>query len=151
VSDIREATDLSAMVRLHALSFEDAWDEAALRGLLSSPGTIGLTAEQDAGFILVRVVADEAEILTICVAPERRCSGLGAALLKAAGSKAAAAGARTMFLEVAADNAPARALYAGHGFEPVGTRKAYYRGRDALVLKAPLPFAETMGNASETL
>jgi ribosomal protein S18 acetylase RimI-like enzyme len=44
-----------------------------------------------------------------------------------------------MFLEVGADNPHALALYAGLGFAKVGTRKGYYSGKDALLLRLPLP------------
>jgi ribosomal-protein-alanine N-acetyltransferase len=52
-------------------------------------------------------------------------------------------GARSMFLEVAVDNARARRLYGGLGYEAAGVRRNYYRRRagvtiDALVLKKRL-------------
>jgi [ribosomal protein S18]-alanine N-acetyltransferase len=55
-------------------------------------------------------------------------------------AQAAALGARTMFLEVAAANAAARALYAAHGFTEVGLRRRYYgNGDDALMLRCTMP------------
>jgi ribosomal-protein-alanine N-acetyltransferase len=50
-------------------------------------------------------------------------------------------GANHLFLEVGHDNPAALALYAGLGFERVGQRKGYYAGRDAWVLKTPLPLS----------
>ena len=88
--------------------------------------------------MLGRVAADEAEILTLAVAPHARGKGLGRALLQAAINKARHSGAATMFLEVGADNPHALALYAGLGSAKVGARKGYYEGRDALVLRLPL-------------
>ncbi len=88
--------------------------------------------------MLARAAADEAEILTLAVRPEARGKGLGRALLQAAINQARTLGAATMFLEVGADNPHALALYAGLGFAKVGARKAYYDGRDALVLRLPL-------------
>jgi ribosomal-protein-alanine N-acetyltransferase len=149
---IRAATsaDLPVLARLHAQSFAEVWDEKALAELLASPGTVALIADLD-GFILIRIVADEAEILTICVAIDAQRRGVGAALLQAAALKAAEAGAAAMFLEVVVDNEPAKALYGRYGFRAVGTRKAYYQGKDALVLKATLPLALAMGKAGKTL
>lgn len=145
------ATDLPALAELHAQSFAAAWDEKALADLVAAPGAIGLVADPERGFVLIRTVADEAEVLTICVANAARRSGVGAALLKAGAGEAALAGAKTLFLEVAADNEAAKALYHRHGFVRVGTRKAYYQGRDALIFKAQLPLVLAVGNANKTL
>lgn len=128
--------DPTVLAALHATSFPDAWDAKAIADLLSSPGTFAFAA--DDGFVLARVAAGEAEILTLAVVPAARGKGLGRALLQAAITKARALGAQTMFLEVGADNPAARALYASLGFMKVGDRKGYYQGRDALVLRLPL-------------
>jgi ribosomal-protein-alanine N-acetyltransferase len=81
--------------------------------------------------------------LTLAVAPEARRRGLGRALLDAGLAAAAASGAEAMFLEVAADNAAALALYAGAGFDRVGLRRGYYprvagSAADALTLRRAL-------------
>ncbi len=135
---IRPATPLA---RLHAAAFPDPWSEAALAGLLGASGALALIA--DDGFILLRALAGEAEILTLAVQPDGRRRGLGQALVAGAAAAAHDAGAESLFLEVAEDNAPALSLYARCGFEPVGRRNAYYRrGReqpaDALVLRKTL-------------
>lgn len=145
------ATDLPVLAGLHARSFPEAWDQKSLADLIASPGTVGLIAEPDKGFILIRTVADEAEILTICVAEGARRSGIGGALLQAAAARAAQAGGKAMFLEVVADNEPAKALYNRHGFAAVGTRHAYYQGRDALIMRAGLPLTLAVGNGGKTL
>lgn len=129
------ADDPAPLARLHAASFPDAWDVKALRDLLAA-GAFAFHHED--GFVLARVAGGEAEILTLAVAPAARGKGLGRDLLQAAIGKARALGADTMFLEVGADNPAALALYARLGFAKVGDRKAYYRGRDALVLRLPL-------------
>jgi ribosomal-protein-alanine N-acetyltransferase len=122
---------------LHKQCFPDAWDAAAISSLLVTPGVFAY-AHAD-GFVLARAVAGEAEILTLAVVPQARGRGLGRALLRAAIEKAQTMGAETMFLEVGADNPSALALYAGLGFTKAGDRKGYYDGRDALVLRLPLP------------
>jgi ribosomal-protein-alanine N-acetyltransferase len=89
--------------------------------------------------LLARITADEAEILTLAVAPAARRRGVGAALVDRAMQRAAAAGAGAMFLEVASGNQAARALYERAGFIRVGRRARYYpNGGDALVLRADL-------------
>ncbi|MSP83209.1 MAG: ribosomal-protein-alanine N-acetyltransferase [Alphaproteobacteria bacterium] len=126
-----DATDLA---RVHAACFAETWDRETFARLLAGPGVHGLVARDRSmtvGFALVRVAADEAELLTLGVEPARRGEGLGRRLMLRSLDGARIRGARTLFLEVAADNSPARALYASLGFAQVGVRKGYYaRGKD---------------------
>ncbi|WP_419895864.1 ribosomal protein S18-alanine N-acetyltransferase [Roseomonas sp. USHLN139] len=136
-----EAAELLAA--LHGASFppQDAWGPDALRLMLEMRGAFGLLAAE-AGFILARVAADEAEILTLAVHPAARRQGLAMALLETTALAAAARGAAALFLEVSAGNAAAQALYAAAGFAEVGRRRRYYPdGSDALVLKLDLAAA----------
>jgi len=138
VSDpIFPAVDPARLAAIHAEAFAAAWDRAALAELLASPGVFAVAEE--GGFILIRVVVDEAEILTLAVRPSAQRAGLGARLVEAAVVRAAALGAERMFLEVAEGNAAARALYARSGFVEMGRRRGYYshadgRREDALTL-----------------
>lgn len=144
--------DLAALADLHARAFARAWDELAMKSLLNGQGVFALVAEEDdlAGFILARVAADETEILSVAISPDRRQRGLASQLLEQACHRATGEGAVRIFLEVAAANLPARNLYKKYGFREVGQRKAYYEdGDDALVLSAALPLA--MGNSAKTL
>lgn len=139
--EIRAAAlaDAQALAALHAAAFAAPWDAQALARLLAQPGSIAVLAELQ-GFALLRVAADEAEILTLAVAPAARRRGIGSALVSQAAAKARDEGARTLFLEVAAINAAARALYARLGFAAAGRRRDYYgAGQDALLLKVQLP------------
>ena len=129
-----------ALALIHAEAFEPGarWGPDAMALQLSLPGAFGLIDGRGA-MLLARVVADEAEILTLAVAPPARRAGLARTLMTTAMHTAALRGAKAMFLEVAAGNAPALALYAGLGFDHVGRRSGYYGpGRDALVLRAAL-------------
>lgn len=130
--------DLGALARLHAAAFDPAWSAGEIAAL----DAVALL-EDDAGLVLVRTVAGEAEILTIGVRPEARGAGVGRRLLEAALAAALAEGAGAVFLEVAEDNPAARRLYAGLGFEEVGRRRGYYPRAgtpavDALVLRRAL-------------
>lgn len=127
-------TKAGELAALHATAFDAPWSAAEFAQLLDGPGVFSV-AEPD-GFILIRVVADEAEILTLAVRPEARGVGLGGRLVGQGAVRAAQAGARRLFLEVAEDNVAARALYARAGFSLIGRRKGYYDGgrTDALVL-----------------
>lgn len=129
--------DAGALAGLHTLAFPptESWSADAMALMLEMPGSFGLW-QPEVGVVLCRVALDEAEILTIGVVPAARRHGLGAALLLAALAGGAARGAVAMFLEVAADNRAAQALYGALGFLPVGRRRHYYgQGRDAQVLR----------------
>lgn len=123
-----------AMAAIHAACFHgpEAWDAAAMATLLAMPGCTGLI-HPVGGLILLRTAADEAEILTLAVHPEARRRGVGHALLT---SGLALSDAAAVFLEVAAANLPALALYYAAGFSQCGLRRRYYAdGDDALVLR----------------
>lgn len=119
------------LARLHAPLFGSEWNAASLMELLSHPGCTAFVARvgqppQTAGFIVGQVAADEAEILTlgVCAGWQRR--GIGRRLVEALGRAAGKAEARRLYLEVAASNAAALALYRRLGFEECGRRKGYY-------------------------
>jgi ribosomal-protein-alanine N-acetyltransferase len=130
-----------ALARLHADAFAGGarpWSRAEFASLLAGAG-VRLVADPD-GFALTRCVAGEAELLTIAVPPDRWGRGVGARLL----ARALAAAAETLFLEVAAGNRRARALYERAGFAEIGRRRGYYRladgaRDDALILSVALP------------
>ena len=88
------------------------------------------------GFALLRIVADECELLSLAVAPDERGNGVGALLLESAMEQARAAGAVRQFLEVAEDNTVARRLYDSRGFVPIGRRPDYYRRNDGTLAAA---------------
>ncbi|MDE2319301.1 MAG: GNAT family N-acetyltransferase [Rhodospirillales bacterium] len=127
----------AALAAMHGLVFpHEAWNEAAFAALLGQPGARALIHAAD-GFILLRTVLDEAEILTIGVLEKRQ--GIGAALLREGLRGLRAGGVSVVHLEVATSNIPARALYEKHGFVQSGLRKAYYGdGADALMLRLDL-------------
>jgi ribosomal-protein-alanine N-acetyltransferase len=79
-----------------------------------------------AGFALIRIAADEAELLTIAVDPKWRGKRLGHALLRAAFDDLLRSPARRMFLEVSEDNGAAIKLYSREGFATISSRKGYY-------------------------
>ena len=80
-----------------------------------------------AGFILSRLVTDEAEILSVAVAAARRGKGLARRLLDLHLRRLAGLGVRRVFLEVEEGNTPALRLYRRAGFRQVGRREGYYQ------------------------
>ncbi|MBN8551724.1 MAG: GNAT family N-acetyltransferase [Caulobacterales bacterium] len=113
-----------ALAEVHASAFDPPWDAATFATLLGQPGVLALG--DDDGFILIRVVLDEAEILTLAVRPEARRRGRGRGLVASAGRLARSLGADRLYLEVAQDNGAAQALYVAGGFVEVGRRPGYY-------------------------
>ncbi|HEX8568501.1 MAG TPA: GNAT family N-acetyltransferase, partial [Caulobacteraceae bacterium] len=71
-----------ALAAIHADAFAAPWTKEALADLMRSLGVLAF--EGEGGFVLVRVLQEEAEILTLAVAPEARRRGLGRALVRAA-------------------------------------------------------------------
>ncbi|MGL4236761.1 ribosomal protein S18-alanine N-acetyltransferase [Tabrizicola sp.] len=134
-----------ALAALHARCFRTPrpWSTEDFSGVTSDP-LVFLLVEGDAGFLLGRAVAGEAELLTLAVAPEARRRGLGGRLLARFLYQARLRGAGRVFLEVSAQNTAAIALYESAGFSQAGQRRGYYRTPegervDALVLARDLP------------
>lgn len=127
------------LAAVHIRCFTRAWSSTEIAGLLAQTAVHGLLAKddgEDTGMALLRVVADEAEILTIGVIPESRSRGVGRQLLETLEETAQAAGAARVFLEVSHANAAARRLYDQAGYSEIGLRKAYYAdGNDAHILE----------------
>ncbi|WP_448954196.1 ribosomal protein S18-alanine N-acetyltransferase [Labrys neptuniae] len=126
-----KAGDAAGLAAIHASGFERGWDAHEFERMLADrlilahlarPGGKGAPT----GFALSRLVVDEAEILTVAVAPAARRVGLATQLLQHHLSRLAAAGAHKVFLEVAEDNVAAIRLYQRHGFGEIARRQAYY-------------------------
>jgi ribosomal-protein-alanine N-acetyltransferase len=143
---IEAATETDALAAIHAVAFASPWSGPDIAALLAGPGVFALAGKDDRGpqgFILVRAIAGEAEILTLAVDPVFRRRGLARALVEAAAGLALGLDAETLFLEVAEDNPAAITLYAGAGFAEVGRRRGYYTRPedvriDALVMRRDL-------------
>jgi [ribosomal protein S18]-alanine N-acetyltransferase len=132
--------DAGALAAIHAASFRgaEAWGPDAISLQLALPAVFGLL-HPAGGMVLGRVTAEQAEVLTLAVAPPTRRRGIGTALLQSAMQEAVARGAAALFLEVSGANEVARAMYARAGFADVGRRRRYYAdGSDALVMRAAL-------------
>lgn len=128
--------DLSALHRKAFAGLGRGWSSNELAALASTPG-VRLDVASTHGFVMWRMAADEAEILTLVVGPEARRRGVGRSLILGAEREARASGATRMLLEVACRNEPARALYGVSGYIECGRRTAYFGpspAGDALVL-----------------
>jgi ribosomal-protein-alanine N-acetyltransferase len=129
---LSEATirDAAAIAVLHGASFRRGWSDGEIERLLIERNTVchrATVGRTLCGFILSRLAAGEAEILSVAVTQARRGRGLARALLNLHLRRLAGLGASAVFLEVDEDNEPARRLYSRAGFREVGRRPAYYQ------------------------
>jgi len=126
--------DAAAIAALHGVSFRRGWSEQEVDGLLLDRHVIAHRATSGGkltGFIMSRVVEDEAEILSVAVAARAQGRGLARNLLTLHLRRLAGLGARAVFLEVDEHNAPAIKLYDRAGFREVSRRANYYQSAGA--------------------
>lgn len=122
--------DAPSLARLHGASFHRGWGEGEFEDMLSQRNTLVhrlRLRSKFIGFAVSRMAADEAEILSIAIAPGQRGRGLSRQLLLTHLGHLAGRGVRTVFLEVEENNQPARRLYDRAGFAIAGRRERYYR------------------------
>jgi [ribosomal protein S18]-alanine N-acetyltransferase len=125
------------MAILHAAAFTQSrpWSADEFASLISSPLCFAIGDSRC--FALVRVIADEAELLTIATHPDQARQGLALQCMTQWQDQVQRRGAVRAVLEVADDNGAARALYAKCGFEHCGIRRGYYS-------RTPLPAVDAI-------
>lgn len=88
------------------------------------------------GYAGISILAPDADVQTVAVAPFLQGRGWGRRLVVRLLEDAAESGCTQVMLEVRADNEAALALYEGLGFEVIARRTAYYgAGEDALIMR----------------
>lgn len=139
--------DRAAQIYAAAFPQSRPWPASEIAALCSAPGFMLQTAQ---GFALGRVIAAEAELITLAVDPNAQRQGEGRNLLAQFTQAAQAQGANSAFLEVAADNHAALALYDTAGWARIGQRKAYYtRDGGAKIDAIVMSFCLATGENSE--
>jgi ribosomal-protein-alanine N-acetyltransferase len=122
------------LATIHASAFARSWDAHEFERLLAERAVVAdglfLAPREPCGFVLSRVVLDEAEILTVAVVPEARGRGYARPLLAGHLDALVRSGAHLVHLEVEDGNTPALALYRRLGFQEVGRREGYYGRTD---------------------
>jgi len=129
-----EIADCDVLSEIHSAAFRRGWSGAEFEAMLVQPGVHAILAQYrntfgwrtPAGFILYRIVADEAEILAVAVIQECRRRGIARLLLEEALRHLYREGARKIHLEVEDSNLAARGLYRGLEFSESGKRAGYY-------------------------
>lgn len=143
---IRQAKlyDVPAISRIERESFDEPWSAAEITKDVTAGGGLYVAAavcgEELAGYAEIRIIAGEAQVYNIAVAPEFRREGIGEALLRHMIEKAEEAGCSILNLEVMDGNEAATELYSKLGFREVGRRRGYYaKGkRDAVLMDLAL-------------
>jgi ribosomal-protein-alanine N-acetyltransferase len=145
---ISDATtrDVAGIATVHAASFRRGWSDGEIEGMLLDRNVVAHRAtigRHLAGFIISRMAADEAEILSVAVAASYRGRAIARLLLRHHLGRLAALGVHSVFLEVDEGNVSALRLYRRAGFAEVGQRRGYYphatgKPATALVLRRNL-------------
>ena len=104
------------------------WSQQSYRELNGTTAIAWVAEVQGtiAGFLAVRIIADQAEILNIAVRKSHRNQGLGSSLFDTARLAFSNNRVTLVFLEVRESNRIAQQFYERHGFIKSGFRKAYY-------------------------
>ena len=121
--------DAAHLAALHAAAFRRGWSTEEFERLLIERNVVAdraMAGSRLAGFVISRLAADQAEILSVAVASRHRGHGLARKLLDVHLGRLAGYGIGSVFLEVDEGNVPARRLYAGLRFAQVGRRERYY-------------------------
>ncbi|KKB78714.1 hypothetical protein VW35_09370 [Devosia soli] len=143
-----ENGDAPRLAQIHDQGFFRGWPAADFVAFLEdrmTPIYVACDAKRRiAGFAVIRLVADESELLTIAVDPKWRGKGVGRALLDAVFADLMLSPAKKMFLEVDEQNSPAVRLYKKLGFATISARKGYYPRPDGSAATA-LVMARDLG------
>lgn len=124
------------IANLHKLCFPNKpWSASDFADLKKSGCEIIVSQN---GFAVWRNVADEAEIITIGVAPDARRNGIASAMLVIIEKNIKNQGVKKIFLEVASNNIAGKKLYENNGYKVVGMRPKYYDGIDAILMAKDL-------------
>ncbi|MEA3501260.1 MAG: ribosomal protein S18-alanine N-acetyltransferase, partial [Actinomycetota bacterium] len=147
-------SDVPAVATLERDIYPEPWSARVFFDELAQGNRTYFVATNDGeilGYGGVMLIEDDAHITTLAVVPAFRRMRLGTRLLLALVERVVGGGARHLTLEVRATNTDAQQLYERFGFAPVGKRKGYYAGEDAIVMWALDVDAEEYGAKLEEI
>ena len=125
--------DVKGIVKRENSCFSTPETEESIYTFLKSK-TFYIDVIEDEGVVtghcIYFFVPDNAEIISLAVAPEKRRLGFGRDLVYSVIEKAKENGCKEVFLEVRKSNEAAIALYTSIGFHQVGERKNLYSKPD---------------------
>lgn len=116
-------------------STDDAWSMGVVESELKSESSKAYVYVDEEGavqgFVDIKILYDEADLMHIAVSEELRGQGIGARLLTHA---IEAAEGKAIALEVRKSNFKAISLYEKYDFKKESVRKNYYHGEDAAIM-----------------
>ncbi len=126
-------SDYSDLAAIHLKGFSRGWSADDIAVTHAGKGVNCLVVNirgqgksGPKGFLMLRTLVGQSEILTIAIKPEYRGIGLARALMDHAIRDLQKEQVEQFFLEVSEDNLAALNLYRSLKFEKVSERKAYY-------------------------
>jgi ribosomal-protein-alanine N-acetyltransferase len=134
-----ERSDVPAVATLERVIYPQPWSARVFFDELAQPNreyVVAHDGREIVGYGGLMLIEDDAHITTLAVVPGERRRRLGTRILLEIVERGVARGARHLTLEVRATNTDAQRLYERFGFAPVGKRKGYYDGEDAIVMWA---------------
>lgn len=133
-----EQEDLLTVSEIHGASFNRGWSDGEIEKLLAQDSYSCLVARRQGksaakllGFVVVKKVLDEAEIISIATHPKSRRQGSAKHLLNTVLRQLQNDRVKLLFLEVDEQNRPAIELYKELGFQQVAKRDGYYSQSDS--------------------
>ena len=152
---ILDEDDSARAAILHAACFDmvGQWSARSMRETLSAQTTLALGHEEGdalSGLLLIQRVPPDAEILTICVHPDNRRTGVAQQLFDHSATLLGPYGIDRLMLDVAGDNLPAISFYERNGFGRDGVRKNYYRREDGTAVDAVLMSRPLAGHTNKS-
>jgi len=140
-----QATDVPEVKALEDALFPvDAWTQDMFHNELAEVGIsrevmVARLAGKIVGYVSLRFVADEGDVVTIAVDTSVQKQGVGTLMMDWLEATAKVRGVKNLFLEVRSDNIPAIAMYLARDFERIDLRRNYYdTGVDAYVMRKRL-------------
>ena len=127
-------SDLNAIYEILSKT-DDPWTVGVVESELKSENSKAFVYLGDEGqvqgFVDIKILYDEADLMHIAVSEDMRGQGIGAKLLAQAIEEAEG---KAIALEVRESNFKAINLYEKYDFLREGTRKNYYHGEDAVLM-----------------
>lgn len=146
--ELAASGDAEILARLHAAGFYRGWPVEDFSNYINAPKSTPIYVACDrnrkiAGFMILKLAVDSADLLTITVDSWKRGRGIGKALLLAGLEDLRMSPVTHLMLEVEEDNQSAIRLYRNNGFAEVARREGYYQKADgsaaaALVMRRDL-------------
>ena len=139
-----EKNDIPAIVAIEKICFTDPWNESMLADMVNNNFDETFVLEDAAkiiGYVNIRTLADESELMRICIIPEKRGYGFSKLIMERAIIAAKVKKAEKVFLEVRESNEAAINLYSRYNFKEISKRLDYYSSptEAAVVMQLTLP------------